>query len=211
MRREPHVRFCEGAGVRFPCATRLILCFQYREDAERVLAVLPKRFAKYGLTLHPDKTRLIEFGRQALTRSDVEGGRKPATFDFLGFTHVCRWSRRGKFTIHVRTMRKRIRRSLKRVSVWCQKHRHDPVERQNEALNRQLRGHYQYYGRPTNFRSLVEYFRAVRRIWKKWLNRRTRGKTLTWPEYEELLQLHPLLLPRITRAWTSCAAMGSPV
>jgi RNA-directed DNA polymerase len=202
----------KGEAYEIRYADDFILCFQYREDAERVLAVLPKRFGRYGLTLHPDKTRLIEFGRQALTRSEVEGGRKPATFDFLGFTHVCKRSReRGKFTIHLRTMRKRIRRSLKRISVWCQEHRHDPVDRQNEALNRQLRGHYQYYGRPTNFRSLVEFFRAVRRIWKKWLNRRTRGKTLTWPAYEELLQLHPLLPPRITRAWTSGAVLGSPV
>jgi group II intron reverse transcriptase/maturase len=192
-------------------ADDFILCFQYREDAERVLAVLPKRFGKYGLTLHPEKTRLIEFGRQALKRSEVEGGTRPATFDFLGFTHICKRSRRGKFTIHLRTMRKRIRRSLKRISVWCEAHRHDPVERQNEALNRQLRGHYQYYGRPTNFRSLLQFFRAVRRIWKKWLNRRTRGKTLKWPEFEELLKLYPLLPPRITRPWTSGAALGSRV
>jgi hypothetical protein len=202
----------KGEAYEIRYADDFILCFQYREDAERVLAVLPKRFGRYGLTLHPEKTRLIEFGRQALTRSEVTGGGKPATFDFLGFTHVCRRSRgRGKFTVHVRTMRKRIRRSLKRISVWCQAHRHDPVERQNEALNRQLRGHYQYYGRPTNYRSLVEFFRAVRRIWMKWLNRRTRGKPLPWPAYKALLQLHPLLPPRITRAWTSGAALGSPV
>lgn len=82
------------------------------------------------------------------------------------------------------------------------------MERQNEALNRQLRGHYQYYGRPTNYRSFVQFFRAVRRIWKKWLNRRTRGKTLKWPEYEELLKLHPLLPPRITQPWASGFGIG---
>ena len=164
----------EAYEVRF--ADDFIFCFQYREEAEKVLEVLTKRFAKYGLTLHSDKTRLIEFGRKALARSEGKRGKKPATFDFLGFTHICKRSRRGYFTIHVRTMRKRLRRSLKALSCWCQEHRHDPVEDQCEALNRKLRGHYQYYGRATNFRSLWEYYRAARRTWKKWLNRRTRGK-----------------------------------
>ena len=189
----------EAYEVRY--ADDFILCFQYREDAERVLEVLPKRFGKYGLTLHPEKTRLIAFGREALERSEGEGGRKASTFDFLGFTHICKRSRRGKFTIHVRTMRKRLRRSLKAISAWCQAHRHDPVEAQAATLNRKLEGHYQYYGRPTNYRSLLEFYRAVRRTWEKWLNRRTRGKTLTWEDYAELLTHHPLKLPRITRPW----------
>ena len=190
----------EAYEIRF--ADDLILCFQYREDAEKVMAVLTKRFAKYGLTLHPEKTRLMEFGREALTKSEEPGGPKPATFDFLGFTHVCRRSRRGKFTIHVRTMRKPLKRSLKKLTAWCQEHRHDPVEEQQEALNRKLRGHYQYYGRPTNCRGLWQFFRSIRRIWKKWLNRRTRGKTLNWDEFAHLLTRHPLLRPRITRSWS---------
>ena len=176
MRRELHVRFCEGGGVQFLSATRLILCFQYREDAERVLEVLSKRFAKYGLTLHPEKTRLLAFGRSALPSSS--DAPRPATFDFLGFTHVCARSRRGRFTIHVRTIRKRLRRSMKAVAQWCQQHRHDPVENQAAALNAKLRGHYQYYGRPTNYRSLWRFYRLVRRLWHKWLTRRTRGKRL---------------------------------
>jgi RNA-directed DNA polymerase len=178
-----------------------MLCFQYRDDAERVLAVLRQRFEKYGLTLHTEKTRLLEFGRSALGKSEQPGGDKPQTFDFLGFTHICARSLRGKFTIHLRTARKRLRRSVKKVAVWCQEHRHDPVEDQCQALNAKLRGHYRYYGRPTNFRSLWEYHREVRKIWKKWLNRRTRGKTLSWASYEELLNLHPLLCPRITHSW----------
>ena len=156
-----------------------LLCFERQEDAEKVLEVLPKRFAKYGLTLHPEKTRLVKFGRSALTRAEREGA-KPATFDFLGFTHQCARSRRGKFTVHVKTMKKRLRRSLKAVSEWCRRHRHDDVAEQHRTLNAKIRGHYQYYGRPTNYRSLWRFFRAVRCIWKKWLNRRTRGRTLTW-------------------------------
>ena len=134
----------QAAEIRY--ADDFLLCFQYREDAERVLAVLPKRFAKYGLTLHPEKTQLLAFGRSALpSRPDAP---QPATFDFLGFTHICARSRRGRFTIHVRTMRKRFRRSAKAVAQWCQQHRHDPVEKQAATLNAKLRGHYQYYGRP---------------------------------------------------------------
>ena len=189
----------EAHEIRF--ADDFILCFQYREDAEKVQEVLKKRFAKYGLTLHPEKTRLMEFGQKALAKSEETGGRKPVTFDFLGFTHICKRSRRGYFTIHVRTMRKRLRRSLKAVAVWCRTHRHDPVDAQQKALNRKLRGHYQYYGRSTNFSSLMEFYDRVRRIWHKWLNRRTRGNRLPWLAYQRLLRRHPLLRPRLSRPW----------
>jgi group II intron reverse transcriptase/maturase len=192
----------KGEAYEIRYADDFILCFQYREDAEKVMDVLAKRFAKYGLKLHPDKTRLMAFGRQALAKSEESGGRKPETFDFLGFTHICKRSRRGKFTIHVRTMRKRLRRSLQRVTAWCQEHRHDPVEEQQKALNRKLRGHYQFYGRPTNYRSLWRFYRSVRRIWKKWLNRRTRGTTLNWAKFAHLLERFPLLCPYIVRSWT---------
>jgi group II intron reverse transcriptase/maturase len=188
-------------------ADDFILCFQYREDAERVQRVLAKRFAKYGLTLHPDKTRLLEFGRSAWTRWTSRGGPAPATFDFLGFTHLCATSRQGRFTLHIQTRRTRLRRSLKAVGQWCQQHRHDPVVDQAAALNRKLRGHYQYYGRPTNYHALWRFYRAVRRTWKTWLNRRTRGKTLIWADFAHLLARHPLLRPRITHAW---ATTGSP-
>jgi len=181
--------------------------FQHREDAERVQEVLSKRLGKYGLTLHPEKTRLIEFGRTALERWEKRNGRKPDTFDFLGFTHVCARSRKGKFTIHVRTMKKRFHRSMTEVAQWCRKHRHDPVDVQCDQLNLKLRGHYQYYGRPTNYHALRRYYRGVRWAWRKWLNRRTRGKTLPWDEYAKLLKRHPLLRPRITQAWRSAGSL----
>ena len=140
-----------------------ILCFEHKEDAEKVLSVLPKRFAKYGLTLHPEKTRLIEFGRYAMGNARRQG-RKPQTFDFLGFTYTCARSRKGKFAVHVRTMRKRLRRGLNAVSEWCRKHRTDPVNEQQKTLNAKLRGHYQYYGRRTNYRSLWQFYRRVLRM-----------------------------------------------
>jgi len=197
-----------GEAYEIRYADDFILCFQSREDAEKVLAVLTKRFAKYGLTLHPDKTRLIDFGAEELAKYEKLGKGKPGAFDFLGFTHIAKRSRRGNFCIHVRTMRKRLRRSLKAVATWCRQNMHEPVAEQCQGLNDKLRGHYQYYGRPTNFRSLSEFYREVRKNWKKWLNRRTRGKTLSWADYESLLRLHPLLRPRITRAW---AGLGSLV
>ena len=196
----------KGEAYEIRYADDFILCFQYQDDAEKVLDVLNKRFAKYGLKLHPEKTRLMAFGRQALAQSEKPGGRKPATFDFLGFTHICKRSRKGKFSVQVRTMRKRLRRSLKNVAAWCKEHRHDPVEEQQKTLNRKLQGHYQYYGRPTNYRSLWEFFRSVRRTWKYWLNRRTRGHTLNWDVFAHLLERHPLLKPRITHSWASASA-----
>jgi len=195
-----------GQAYEIRYADDFILCFQYRADAEKVLAVLRKRFEKHGLTLHPDKTRLIEFGRDALSKWEAEGGPKPGTFDFLGFTHICRRSRRGNFTLHVRTMRQRLRRSLRRASAWCQRHRHDPLVEQRRALNAILRGHYQYYGRPTNFRSLWKFYRGVRRAWRKWLNRRTRGRSLPWRVFGELLNAYPLQRPYIAQPWAGAVS-----
>ena len=193
----------EAYEIRF--ADDAILCFQHKEDAEKVLSVLPKRFEKYGLTLHPEKTRLIEFGRQAAKNAKRQG-KKPETFDFLGLTHICARSRKGKFTVHVKTIAKRFRRGLKAVADWCQQHRHDPVEEQQKTLNAKLRGHYQYYGRPTNYRSIWQFYRRVRRTWREWLSRRTRGRTLSWDRYAMLLRQYPLLPPRITHAWAGAGS-----
>jgi group II intron reverse transcriptase/maturase len=179
-----------------------VICFQNVEDAQRVHKVLDKRFSKYGLKLHPDKTRLVEFGSEALIQAK-QSGRKPATFDFLGFTHIAARSRRGHYMTKVKTMKKRLRRSLKAVTVWCKEHRHKPMDVQHLILNAKLRGHYQYYGRSSNYRSLRKFYSAVRRIWKTWLNRRTRGTTLNWDTYVKLLQRYPLLMPRLSRPWVA--------
>src|SRR5215468_3261657 len=193
----------EAYEIRF--ADDAILCFQHKEDAEKVLRVLPKRFEKYGLTLHPEKTRLIEFGRYAMGNAKKQG-KKPETFDFLGFTHICTRSRRGKFTVHVKTVAKRFRRGLKATADWCQQHRHDPVSKQQKMLNAKLRGHYQYYGRSSNYRSLWQFYRKVCHIWRTWLSRRTRGTTLTWERFAEILRQYPLLRPRITHSWTGAGS-----
>ena len=188
----------EAHEIRF--ADDAILCFEHKEDAEKVKEVLTKRFSRFGLTLHPEKTRLVEFGRYAAGNAKKQG-KKPQTFDFLGFTYMCARSRKGKFTVHVKTIGKRLRRGLKVITEWCQKHRHEPVDAQQKTLNAKLRGHYQYYGRPTNYRSLQRFYRGVRRIWKRGLSLRTRGRWLTWERYDKILRQHPLLLPRIMHSW----------
>lgn len=191
-----------GQAYEIRYADDVLLCFQFKEDAERVLEVLPKRFAKYGLTLHPEKTRLVKFGRSAHYQAKREKT-KTATFDFLGFTHRCATGRSGKFALHLGTMKTRLRRGLIAISAWCRVHLHAPLDRQQRILNAKLRGHYQYYGRPTNFRCLAKFEQAVRRIWRKWLARRTSGKGLSWQRFDRILARYPLLRPRITQAWAS--------
>ena len=190
----------KGQAYEIRYADDAILCFQYQEDAQRVLEVLPKRFAKYGLRLHPQKTRLVEFGRRAYFRLK-RLKTKPETFDFLGFTHRCATSRAGKFVVQVSTMKKRLRRGIKAIAEWCRTHLHDPLEHQQRMLNAKLRGHYQYYGRPTNYRSLSKFLAAVRRLWRTWVSRRTRGRRISWERFVKLLHRYPLLPARITHAW----------
>jgi len=130
-------------------------------------------------------------------------GAKPATFDFLGFTHICERGRRGAFRVGVRTAKKRLKRSLHAIAEWCKEHRHDPIEEQQRTLNAKLQGHYQYYGRSSNFPNLARFYRAACRIWRQWLSRRTRGTPLPWDKYNRLLQRFPLAQPRITHTWAS--------
>jgi RNA-directed DNA polymerase len=179
-----------------------VICFQDEEDAQRVLKVLEKRFSNYGLTLHPEKTRLVEFGRAALEKAE-RMGKAPDTFDFLGLTHFPERGRRGSYRPGVKTMKKRLKRGLKEVGQWCKRNRHEPVHKQQETLNAKLRGHYQYYGRSSNFRSLWVFREAVSRIWHKWLSRRTRGAPMSWETFHDLLSRHPLLKPKITHTWAS--------
>ena len=130
-------------------------------------------------------------------------GRKPDTFAFLGITHICAQSRKGTFTVHVRTMSKRLRRGLNEIAQWCQAHRHEPVDQQQKTLNAKLRGHNQYYGRPTNYRGILKFYRGVQHIWRRWLSRRTRGGPISWEKYNAILRRHPLLSPRIMHAWVN--------
>jgi RNA-directed DNA polymerase len=198
MSGDVHVRFCESAGVRLPRATLLVLVFQEEGDARRVEAVLGRRFAKYGLTLHPDKTRLVRFERPR--RGSGQQGPKPGTFDLLGFTFYWGRTLRGGWAVKTRTGADRLRRAVSAIAVWCRRNRHLPVPQQHATLVRKVRGHYQYYGRPGNYDALVRFVRLVTKIWRKWLSRRSWKSRLSWPKFNRLLSRHPLPRPRIMSA-----------
>ncbi|HXX38564.1 MAG TPA: group II intron reverse transcriptase/maturase [bacterium] len=177
--------------------------FQHQEDAERVAGVLRERFAQYGLELNEEKTRLIAFGRFAERDLQRQGKGKPSTFDFLGFTHICARNRAGKFTVHVRTARKRMRRAMRRVAEWCRTHRHLPVSEQHRILSRALQGHYAYYGRRSNMPSLRRFLEFTKRTWYKWLRRRSQRRRLSWDAYNHVLRRCPLPGPHVMQRVTA--------
>ena len=176
-----------------------VMVFEKEEDARRVLEVLPKRFGKYGLTLHPEKTRLVAF-QQPPKHGDSNGnGPGPGTFDLLGFTHYWGLSRKGHWVIQRKTASSRLSRSLKRISGWCRLNRHRPLAEQWSILSMKLRGHYGYYGITGNMRS-IEWFRhQVERIWRKWLSRRSAKGRMNWVRFGSILNRFALpaaCLPR---------------
>src|SRR5262249_8846023 len=156
-------------------ADDFVMGFACEADARRVLAVLPKRFGKYGLTIHPDKTRLVPFVRPA-SRPVPPGTPAvpaPGSFDFLGFTHCWSQSKRGSWVVKRKTAGSRFRRALKTIAVWCRLNRHLSLPEQCQALVRKLQGHYAYYGGVIgNTRCLQRFRYEVMRLWRKWLSRR---------------------------------------
>ena len=182
MRREFHVRFCEGPGVQFPRATRLVVGFQHRQEAERFFAELRERFAKFGLALHPEKSRLIEFGRFADRDRCGRGDGKPASFNFLGFTHLCGKTRAGQFTLRRQTMRTRLQAKLKSLYEELRRRRHEPIPEQGAYLRSVVGGHTRYYGVPGNGPALSAFRKAVGWLWRKALRRRSQRarRRLTW-------------------------------
>ncbi len=168
-------------------ADDFVVGFQHRTEAERFLAELRERFAKFGLELHPDKTRLIEFGRFAESNRRGRGGGKPETFDFLGFTHSCAKTRAGKFTVLRQTMRQRLRTKLSEVKAELRRRMHDPVPEQGAYLRSVVRGHCQYYGVPLNGPALKAFRYAVGWIWCRTLRRRSQRHRLTWSRMRRLI------------------------
>jgi hypothetical protein len=166
------------------------------------MAVLPKRFGKYGLTLHPEKTRLIEFRRPDRRAPLVRAGTPcgPGTFDLLGFTHYWGKSRLGKWTVRRLTAKDRFRRALRRIADWCRAHLHDDLRAQQQALVQKLNGHYGYFGITGNSKALWRFLYEVTRAWRKWLGRRSQRARVDWARMSMLLKRHPLPQPRIVRS-----------
>ena len=185
----------EAKLIRF--ADDFVLAFTNEGDAQRVFAVLGKRFAKYGLTIHPEKTRLVRFERPARDDSSGNGPGRPETFDLLGFTWYWGRTRAGGWSVKTRTAAERIRRTITTIDAWCRQHRHKPIPEQRATLSRKLHGHYSYYARPGNYYCLRDVYEAVLRVWQKWLSRRSWKAYLSWSRFEQLVARHPLPPPRI--------------
>ena len=183
------VRYCDD----------FVIGFERREDAQRVEKVLGKRMERFGLTLHPEKTRLIAFERP---RAKERGGKGPGTFDFLGFTMYWRRTRHGRWEMWCKTRGESLRRFNRAVAERCRRHRHHEVQAQHAALKRRLVGHFNYFGVNGNARSMMRVRHATIRVWFKWLRRRSQRTRLTWERFARLLERFPLPRPRVVvRIW----------
>ena len=177
------------------------------DDARRIMDVLPKRMSKYGLTVHPEKTRLIRFDPEDTHDSDTTAGESmPKTFDFLGFTHYWGRSRQGGWVIKRKTARSRFQRAIRSLSEWCRQNRHQPITVQHQTLKQKVQGHYGYYGIIGNFACLQNFLLEARRTWKRWLSRRRRGKPLSWSDFAQLEQRYCLPRARVVHGLLSRAA-----
>ena len=194
-RKHALVRFCDD----------FVLAFEDFLDCQRVLGVLGKRMDRYGLALHLDKTRMVDF------RFRRPGGRHPATqattFDFLGFTHVWGKSLKGKNVVYQRTAKARYARALRSVHDWCRWNRHRPLPEQYARIRRMMQGHFAYYGITGNSRRLRWYAHRVEVTWRMWLSRRTRGNPMRWVRFMRILEKYRLPRPRIVHRY---AATGEP-
>jgi group II intron reverse transcriptase/maturase len=195
-----------GRAELFRFADDFIVLFDSKRDAERFLSVLPKRFGKYGLTLHPDKTRMVSFRRPDHVDNDAD---HPGTFNFLGFTHYWGLSRRPppkgqplvkRWFPMQKTAKDRLGRALRRFSEWCRWHRHDPLDAQHSMLVKKLKGHYGYYGITGNSLALAKVLDAVSRIWRKALARRSQQR-LPWTKMQRILKRFPLPAARIVHRY----------
>jgi RNA-directed DNA polymerase len=191
-------RMARGRVIIVRYADDFVMGFQYTDDARWMLAALRERMAKFKLTLHEEKTRLIEFGRLPAIGHKRQGQRRPPTFAFLGFTHYCGWTRDGRYVVKRKTESKRLTAKLKSLREQARFRMHAPVTEQHRWLCQVLQGHYAYYGLTSNFRALNAFHQQVRLIWFRSLRRRSQRR-LTWDGYDVLLQRFSLPLPRITQ------------
>ena len=196
--RKKHAR---GAVYVVRYADDLWLGFQYEADARAMRAALAERIAKFGLELHPDKTRVFRFGRFAHEYVGADGRSRPETFDFLGFTHIAAKSLDGRFLLKRRTSRKKRRAKLARIREELEKRRHQSPKWQHEWLSRVLRGHYAYYAVPTNIRALYSYRREIENAWLRQLQRRSQRARFSDERRKRFLAKYPLPLPKITHPW----------
>jgi len=181
--------------IRF--ADDVVMGFECKEDALRIFEVLPKRLNRYNLSLHPEKTRLLYFGKPSYKK---EYTNKPETFNFLGFTHYWGKSRKGKYVIKHKTAKDRLARFKRNLNKWLKKYRHVDIDMQYLRLCQKLKGHYSYYGLTGNFRCLRIAWEITKKLWKKWLGRRSRNNRMNWDKFNRLLKRFPLPKPRVVHS-----------
>jgi group II intron reverse transcriptase/maturase len=179
-------------------ADDIMIAFKSEEDARRMMRVLPKRFARFGLRLHPDKTRLVDFRHPRFPIR--EDGSKPGSFDLLGLTHFWEFGKKRDWEVRQKTSCKRFARTMRRVNEWCRYNRHRSVAEQHEILSRKLRGHDAYFGITNNGKMLSQLRHEVKRVWRYWLDRRSHRARMTWERFHRLLKRFPLPGPRIVHS-----------
>jgi hypothetical protein len=195
-------RHCDAQGnvivVRY--ADDLVAGFEHQADGERFLSALRQRLESFALSLHPDKTRLIEFGRHAAANRERRGLGRPETFDFLGFTHICGRTRNGKFSLHRKTRRDRLRAKLREVKETLRRRLHAPLNEQGTWLRQVVRGYFAYHAVPNNIQALSAFRRGVRWLWWRSLRRRSQKDRTTRTAINRLVAQW-LPKPRITHPW----------
>ena len=206
---KPHLK---GHGFLIRYCDDMVLGFQSEGEARKVFEALPKRLARFGLKIHPKKSKIVDFrpppyratpSQRKKYERDV---RKIQSFDFLGFSHIWHRSRKGNWVVSRVTMKSRLRRGLKIVSLWCRMNRHKPLKEQAKRLSQFLRGHFNYFGLTGNYRRISQFRHRVVRVWRKWLSRRSREGGLTWEKFRPLLAAHPLPRARIKNPYCQPAA-----
>jgi len=198
-----------GEAYRVRYIDDFVLCFQYRADALRVQNALRKRLGRFGLTLEPTKTKLVEFGRLAQKYANQRGRKRPETIYFLGFTLYCTHNQKGNFRVGLRTEKSRLRRALMRLQDQMRRMRHEPIREQADYLNQMLRGHYAYYGIAGNIRSLQKVYRAVERYWRNMLSSRSWKGEVWWTQFQQIKGRFPLLRPKLYLPYTGLQAIAA--
>ncbi len=188
-------------------ADDFVIGFRDERDAQRVMEVIPKRFGKYGLTVHPTKTKLVRFLPPSSRKDRNEPpDDRPGTFDLLGFTHYWARSRNGYWVVKLKTATDRFSRAVRSIDHWCRDNRHLPIHEQHQKLNEKLRGHYAYYGVTGNSGALTRFLHEVGPRWRRWLTRRNRIRSMTWEKFLAILRRYPLAPVRTVRSTLKHAA-----
>ena len=188
-------------------ADDFVIGFHDQRDAQRVMEVIPKRFGKYGLTVHPTKTKLVPFCPPSSRTKQGKGPNdRPGTFDLLGFTHYWAVSLKGYWVVKLKTAADRFTRAVRRIDQWCRANRHLPISEQQQTLNQKLQGHYAYYGVTGNSAAINRFRQEVENRWRAWLNRRNNIRSMPWAKFCALLRRYPLAPARAVRSTLRHAA-----